>query len=98
MATLNPYRNFNGNKEDAFNFYKRVFGGEFAMLQRFRDTIESSKIPAKGLIDELNLFVNPTAIGQGLKIFIDRTNLMLIRSQAYECGVMVNKYSLGNNG
>ena len=37
MATLNPYLNFNGNSEEAFNFYKSVFGGEFAALQRFKD-------------------------------------------------------------
>ncbi|WP_300598458.1 VOC family protein [Niabella sp.] len=29
MAKLNPYLNFDGNAEDAFNFYKSVFGGEF---------------------------------------------------------------------
>jgi PhnB protein len=40
MATLNPYLNFNGNTEDAFNFYRSVFGTEFAALQRFRDTPE----------------------------------------------------------
>jgi PhnB protein len=38
MATINPYLNFNGNTEDAFNFYKSVFGGEFASFQRFKDT------------------------------------------------------------
>ncbi|MGE9314165.1 VOC family protein [Niabella sp. CJ426] len=27
---LNPYLNFDGNAEEAFNFYKSVFGGEFA--------------------------------------------------------------------
>ena len=46
MATLNPYLNFNGNTEEAFNFYKSVFGGEFITLQRFRDTPEAGKIPA----------------------------------------------------
>ena len=46
MATLNPYLNFNGNTEEAFNFYKSVFGGEFITLQRFRDTPEADKIPA----------------------------------------------------
>lgn len=40
MATLNPYLNFNGNTEEAFNFYRSVFGTEFAALQRFRDTPE----------------------------------------------------------
>ena len=37
MAIINPYVNFNGNTEEAFNFYKSVFGGEFAMLIRFKD-------------------------------------------------------------
>jgi PhnB protein len=35
MAAINPYLNFNGNTEEAFNFYKSVFGGEFAMVMRF---------------------------------------------------------------
>ena len=37
MATINPHINFNGNAEEAFNFYKSVFGGEFAMIMRFKD-------------------------------------------------------------
>jgi PhnB protein len=37
MKSANPYLNFNGNTEDAFNFYKSVFGGEFIMLVRFKD-------------------------------------------------------------
>ncbi len=45
MATINPYLNFPGNTEEAFNFYKSVFGGEFLTLQRFKDTPESGKIP-----------------------------------------------------
>ena len=37
MALINPHINFNGNAEEAFNFYKSVFGGEFAMIMRFKD-------------------------------------------------------------
>jgi PhnB protein len=37
MATINPYINFNGNAEEAFNFYKSVFGGEFSRVARFKD-------------------------------------------------------------
>ena len=37
MALINPHINFNGNAEEAFNFYKSVFGGEFAMISRFKD-------------------------------------------------------------
>ena len=46
MATLNTYLNFNGKTEEAFNFYKSVFGGEFRTLQRFKDTPDADKIPA----------------------------------------------------
>lgn len=37
MALINPHINFNGNAEEAFNFYKSVFGGEFAEIMRFKD-------------------------------------------------------------
>lgn len=37
MAQINPYLHFNGNAEEAFLFYKSVFGGEFAMIKRFKD-------------------------------------------------------------
>ena len=37
MALINPYINFNGNAEEAFNFYKSVFGGEFAKVMCFKD-------------------------------------------------------------
>jgi PhnB protein len=47
MKTVNPYLNFNGNTEEVFNFYKSVFGGEFAMVQRFKDTPEKDKVPAQ---------------------------------------------------
>ena len=39
MAQINPYINFNGNTEEAFNFYKSVFGGEFEMIIRFKDMV-----------------------------------------------------------
>jgi PhnB protein len=37
MAALNPYLNFDGTCEEAFNFYKTAFGGEFAMVMRYKD-------------------------------------------------------------
>jgi PhnB protein len=46
MKTINPYLNFHGNTEEAFNFYKSVFGGEFLTIMRFKDTPEAPKIPA----------------------------------------------------
>jgi PhnB protein len=44
MATINPYINFNGNAEEAFNFYKSVFGGEFGSIVRFKD-LQSAEFP-----------------------------------------------------
>jgi len=37
MALINPHINFNGNAEEAFLFYKSVFGGEFAKILRLKD-------------------------------------------------------------
>jgi len=43
MATINPYLNFLGNTEEAFNFYRSVFGGEFSIIQRYKDIPEATK-------------------------------------------------------
>src|SRR6267154_1105010 len=45
MKAVNPYLNFPGNTEEAFTFYKSVFGGEFAVVQRFKDTPEAGTVP-----------------------------------------------------
>jgi PhnB protein len=44
MATINPHINFNGNAEEAFNFYKSVFGGEIATIVRLKD-LSSPEFP-----------------------------------------------------
>ena len=38
MAIINLYFNLRGNTKEVFNFYKSVLGGEFARLQRFKNT------------------------------------------------------------
>ncbi|MEO8721227.1 MAG: VOC family protein [Ginsengibacter sp.] len=45
MKAVNPYLNFNGNTEEAFNFYKSVFGGEFQIFMRMKDA-EGMPVPA----------------------------------------------------
>ena len=47
MALINPHINFNGNAEEAFTFYKSVFGGEFARIIRFKD-LENPAFPQDG--------------------------------------------------
>ena len=44
MAQINPHINFNGNAEEAFNFYKSVFGGEFTKIIRFKE-LSSPEFP-----------------------------------------------------
>ena len=44
MALINPHINFNGNAEEAFTFYKSVFGGEFERIIRLKD-ISSAEFP-----------------------------------------------------
>ena len=44
MATVNTYLTFNGNCEEAFNFYKSVFGGDFAYIGRFGECPKATDI------------------------------------------------------
>ncbi len=55
MASINPHINFNGNAEEAFNFYKSVFGGEFTKIIRFRD-VASAEFPVAD--NEANKIMN----------------------------------------
>lgn len=45
MINIEPYLNFNGNCEDAFSFYKSVFGGEFSYISRFEDMPPQEGVP-----------------------------------------------------
>ncbi len=52
MIKLNPYLNFLGQTEEAFSFYRSVFGGEFSMIQRFREVPD---LPDRDKISEADL-------------------------------------------
>lgn len=49
MTKINPYLTFLGNCEEAFNFYKSIFGGEFTYVGRFSEMPENPeyRIPEK---------------------------------------------------
>jgi dihydrofolate reductase len=57
----------------------------------------ASSLVAAGLVDEFQLFVNPTAVGDGRSIFEDARSkglkLHLIGSTSYACGIAVNRYA-----
>ncbi len=83
MVAINPYLNFLGNTEEAFNFYKSVFGGEFITLQRFKDVPGTENLsPA-----ESNKIMHVSLpIGKGY---------ILMATDALES--MGHKLSIGNN-
>ena len=47
MRNTTPYLHFNGNAEEAMNFYKSVIGGEFIIFQRYKDVPGAEKMPAR---------------------------------------------------
>jgi PhnB protein len=50
MARVNPHIHFNGNAEEAFEFYKSVFGGSFSKIMRFKDlSTEGFQFPEEEL-------------------------------------------------
>ncbi len=55
MKSVNPYLNFKGTAEDAFNFYQKVFGGELSIV-RFKDMEDNMGVTG----DDLNKIANVT--------------------------------------
>ncbi len=56
-----------------------------------------SALIKNGLIDEYHLFINPTAIGNGMPIFKDlnvKQNLALVKSKSFDCGIVVLNYEV----
>lgn len=83
MTTTSPYLNFNGNTEEAFNFYKSVFGGEFVAVMRFKDNPECGQIPEA---DKERIMHIALPIGNGT---------VLMATDALES--MGQKLTFGNN-
>jgi PhnB protein len=67
MATINTYLNFDGNTEEAFTFYKSVFGGEFIVLQRIKEIPGGNQFPAneQERVMHVSLPIGKTAILMG---------------------------------
>ncbi|RYF85177.1 MAG: VOC family protein [Chitinophagaceae bacterium] len=78
MALINPHINFNGNAEEAFAFYKSVFGGEFAKIIRFKD-LASPEFPVAEKeatkIMHIALAIGPNVlIGNDVPEFMGKVN------------------------
>jgi len=59
MTTINPHINFNGNAEEAFNFYRSIFGGSFSEIKRFKDMANSGFQVAKHEANKIMHIVLP---------------------------------------
>jgi PhnB protein len=79
MARINPHINFNGNAEEAFHFYRSVFGGEFSNITRFKD-IASDEFPVsekeanKIMNIALPIYKSHVLMGNDVPEFMGRTN------------------------
>ena len=78
-----------GDVIEAVNQLKRVPGKDIIV---YGGATFVSSLIEKGLIDELNFFVNPVAIGYGMRVFKDQRPMKLAASMAYPCGIVVNSY------
>ncbi|MEI9921913.1 MAG: VOC family protein [Bacteroidota bacterium] len=67
MALINPHIHFNGNAEEAFTFYKTVFGGEFTKMMRYKD-LASAQYPIPDS-DANRLMYVALPIGKGSVLF-----------------------------
>jgi len=78
MAVINPHVNFNGNAEEAFNFYKSVFGGEFAKVIRFKDLSIDGFPMSEGEADKIMHIALPIGtsvlMGNDVPEILGRTN------------------------
>ncbi len=79
MKTINPWINFNGNAEEAFSFYRSVFGGTFSKIIRFKD-IASAEFPVaekdadKLMYIALPIGKNNTLIANDVPEFLGRVS------------------------
>jgi PhnB protein len=87
MATTNTYLNFNGNCEEAFTFYKSVFGGEFTYLGRFSEmppsddyklsVEDSKKLMHVSLPIGASILMGSDIIGEQMKDFVVGSNFSI---------------------
>jgi len=86
MAQINPYIHFNGNAEEAFTFYKSIFGGEFLSITRFKDMpMEGSPITKKEADKIMHIALpigkNSTLMGSDTPEFMGKHNENETRSK-----------------
>lgn len=79
MPQLNPYIHFNGNAEEAFKFYKSIFGGELLPIVRFKDiqalqSITTNEEENKIMQISLPIGENSFLMGSDVPSFMGKVN------------------------
>ena len=87
-------KNIRVHKGDVVEGVKAIKGQSGKDVVVYGGATFVSSLLDHNLIDELNLFVNPTAIGSGLRIFSGPKPLKLQTSKQYPCGVVVSTYRM----
>ena len=84
----------NGDLVTAVNKLKKQEGKDMIV---YGGATFVSELIKNNLIDDLYLFINPTAIGDGLKVFTGKFKFKLQNSTSYSNGIVVNQYKLTGN-
>jgi dihydrofolate reductase len=78
-----------GEAIDNINKLKKQDGGDIIV---YGGAEFVSSLIKDNVIDDLYLFVNPTAIGEGLAIFNQRTKMELVEGKPFSCGIVLHRY------
>ena len=111
MKAINPWINFNGNAEEAFTFYKSVFGGEFKKIVRFKD-VASPEFPVAAAAEDANKIMhialpigkNNVLIANDIPAFLgrvdeneNRSKIAVSADSREEAEKIFNELSAGGN-
>jgi PhnB protein len=91
MALINPHINFNGNAEEAFTFYKSIFGGEFAKIIRLKD-MASPDFPVDEKDENKILYI---ALPIGVNERENRSKISISAESKQEADTLFNGLSAG---
>ncbi len=88
MIALSPWINFNGNTEEAFTFYKSVFGGDFTSIIRLKDLASPEFPVAQEDAEKIMQIILPisganTLIGNDVPSFMGVVNEQENRSKIH---------------
>lgn len=109
MANINPHIHFNGNTEEAFEFYKSIFGGSYTRIVRFKDLLSMGiELPEKehNKIMHITLPIGVTSVLMGSDVpdilgkvneNENRSKITISADSKEEADALFNGLSAGGN-